>query len=301
MAVGPLGRVGIVLNNHTKCPCCGSSDLRRDYSLPWSDDRFTGYDIVSCGSCSITFADPFPDTETLQRLYDSLQYQDVDRKGGNPNSATAAELQSMIERESAFVEKYASDCPARGNVLDVGAGWGLLLKQFENRGWTPYGVELSKIQSQFAQERLELNVYQTSVEQMDSLELPHMDLVVMRHTLEHFFDPQATIRLIHEYGAPGSKLIIEVPDYDSYDRRAYGESWPGFGPWHLWYFSEKTLRRLLTENGFQPLRFERFLSDRIFGNRSSTVSRLLRKSINRLGGKHVFSGRSIGVIAQRTT
>ncbi|PAY19334.1 hypothetical protein CKO51_12030 [Rhodopirellula sp. SM50] len=281
------------------CPYCGSERLRLDYSLPWGDERFSGYEIVSCRSCPFSFASPFPDPETLRRLYDSLEYQDTDRKGGNPTSLSPTELDALVARESAFYDKYSELFGSTGNVLDIGAGWGLLLKHFEHRGWDAHGIELSKVQAYFARQQLLLNVHQASVDELHLLELPQLDLVVMRHTLEHFSDPRRVLSMIGQRCNRESRLIIEVPDYHSYDRRAYGRSWPAFGPWHLWYFSQKSLTRLLADTGFRPLRFDRFLSDRVCANPASLTARMMRKIINRVGGKHLFSGRSIGVIAEK--
>ena len=247
----------------------------------------------------MAFTRPFPDDHTLRLLYDSVQYQSHDRGGGDPRGKTGLEIAAEVERERFFYSRYERWLPPPGPMLDVGAGWGMLMKYFQTRGWDVHGVEISSLQADFAGHQLGLAVHQCGVEELDSLNLPPLKLVVLRHTLEHFRDPRAVLANLRSLSAPRSIAIVEVPDYRSYDRRAYGDRWPAFGPWHLWYFSRPSLARLLNDVGYEPLHYDYFLSERIFGNKRSRIQRFLRRIANRLGAKRIFSGRNLAVVARR--
>jgi SAM-dependent methyltransferase len=81
------------------------------------------------------------------------------------------------------------------------------------------------------------------------------DCIVMRNTLEHLFDPGKELRICHRLLKPGGFLYLKVPN------GAYEHGWRCrmmmrkshvFGPpWHLNYFTQATLRRLLLQKGFQ--------------------------------------------------
>jgi SAM-dependent methyltransferase len=278
------------------CPYCSSNQCQKDYDLTWKDDRFSEYSIWSCQSCDVGFVRPLPTVEELEMLYNSLQYHSEDRTTANYWDATAEEIQARIKEDGQIIKKYQRYVPSSGHVLDVGAGWGTLLKFFANQGYQTTGIELSQTTSKFAREKLNLNVFNLTIEKLGELPDEKYDLITMRHVLEHFYDPATVLNNLRDRMKPDGRIIIEVPDYGSFDRRSYGAAWPGFGPYHLWYFTKKSLQRLLADTGFEALHFHTFLSERVFGGTSS-LERLGRKIVNRLGGKRFFSGRSIGLIA----
>ena len=294
-----IGNESSVVKNIT-CPYCSSNKCQKDYDLTWKDERFPKYSVASCDGCSNGFVLPLPTEEELTELYNSMAYHDADRKAGNFWEFSEQQIAERIASDNCFIGKYARFLPFKGHVLDIGAGWGTLLKAFSNAGYETTGLELSTSCVTFANEKLGLNVFNMPIEKLSELPSGNFDIVTMKHVLEHFYDPKDVLQNLHQRMSESGRLIIEVPDYGSYDRRAYAEQWPAFGPYHLWYFTEPGLRRVLSDCGFEVIEFKTFLSERIFGGKSS-IQKFARKVVNKLNAKKIFSGRSIGLIAKKAT
>ena len=280
------------------CPYCSSHKCKVDYDLTWKDDRFPKYQVASCADCKVGFVLPLPTQEELDHLYNSLQYHSEDRSTVNFAEADESVLAKRIEDDGKIIQKYEPHVPSSGSVLDIGAGWGTLLKYFDNQGFATTGLELSKPTSTFAREQLGLDIHNLPVERINELLDQKFDLITMRHVLEHFYYPRDVLTSVRERMTQDAKLIIEVPDYGSYDRKKFGTDWPAFGPYHLWYFTRENLSRLMADTGFEILHFHTFMSETVFSG-SSPFSRIARKIANRLGGRYLFSGRSIGFIAKK--
>lgn len=282
------------------CPYCQSTSCQKDYDLTWKDARFSKYSVASCNSCQVGFVLPLPTEDELKALYDSVEYHDSDRCAGNLWEMDELQLDAIIEKESRFHVTHRKHLPPLGHVLDVGAGWGTLLKSFDLKGFQTSGIELSETACEFAQKKLNLNVFNLPIERLNELPQDRYDLVTMRHVMEHFYDPKSVLQELHGRMSDYGKILITVPDYGSYDRKQYGKKWPAFGPYHLWYFNQPSLQRLLNDSGFNVIDFKTFLSDRIFSG-PSVLQRGLRKIANRLGAKHFFSGRAISLIAEKSS
>ena len=280
------------------CPYCKSPSSKIEYDLTWKDDRFATYHVARCRDCDVGFVLPLPTPDELNVLYNSLEYQAGDRTTINYTEASEEVVNAGIAKERGFVAKYAPYVPSSGKILDIGAGWGTLLKSLSNKGYETVGLELSEVTARFAMDRLGLEIHTLPVEQLDQVPSGPFDLIIMRHTLEHFYDPNSVLQSVKQQLSEDGRLIIEVPDYGSYDRKTYGTSWPGFGPYHLWYFTKPSLKRILKDNGFEVLKFHQFLAKDVFNGRS-LPSRVCRSVLKRFGGAKWFSGRSVGLIAQK--
>ena len=280
------------------CPYCNSSDCQTEYDLTWKDERFAKYQVAKCQTCDVGFVLPLPTPAELDSLYNSLQYHDEDRSTSNYFEASQQEVDSVINKEALIIQKYVPFVPDSGRVLDIGAGWGTLLKYLSNQGYQTVGLEMSTATAKFATENLGLEIHNLPVEKIEEIPGDPFDLVIMKHTLEHFYRPDLVLKSVNKKLVDGGKLIIEVPNYGSYDRKKFGTAWPGFGPYHLWYFSKPSLQRFLQSNGFEILKYHEFMSETVFGG-GNWFHRKARSVLNRLGGKNIWTGRNIGLIAQK--
>ena len=87
-----------------------------------------------------------------------------------------------------------------------------------------------------------------------SLERESVDAAVFRHSLEHVLDPQADLRRVHAALRPGGKLAVIVPNWDSWQRRAFAERWfPLDLPRHLTHFTAAGMRAALEESGYSDV------------------------------------------------
>ena len=97
-----------------------------------------------------------------------------------------------------------------------------------------------------------LNVHETMLE--EARDLPKADVLTMFHVLEHVYDPLAALKKAGELLAGDGFLVVEVPNMRlsridlPLGRRVL---FPGYhSPEHLWFFTPRSLRALLSKQGF---------------------------------------------------
>src|SRR5262249_45937238 len=84
------------------------------------------------------------------------------------------------------------------------------------------------------------------------------DLITLRQALEHIHDPLSLLREVHRLLAPAGKLIVSVPNIDSWPFRWFGANWFGLDlPRHLTHFTPRTLRLMAERAGFWALKLDR--------------------------------------------
>ncbi len=200
-----------------------------------------------------------PDEEELKHLYEDKTYWEVDYFKHQEGDIAGEEHLKDYEEALEILETHA---PAKGALLDVGCAMGVFLNMAQKRGWRPSGVEISSYAVQRAREQYELSITQGTLQNAAFPE-NHFDVVTLWDVLEHLRDPLACLVEIRRILKPGGLLMTQTLNIDnllyqighwSY-RLSFGtiqfpitRLYPSY---HLHYFTERTLHRLLTENGFE--------------------------------------------------
>ena len=68
--------------------------------------------------------------------------------------------------------------------------------------------------------------------------------------IEHVRNPRSVLQWAASHLTPKGNLLIVTPGLGGVSHRVFGRHWPNYYPEHLWYFSRKSLSRLLVECGF---------------------------------------------------
>jgi hypothetical protein len=99
------------------------------------------------------------------------------------------------------------------------------------------------------------------------------DAVVLHHVIEHVEDPSALLQEIFRVLAPGGRLVLGTPDFDSAAARRFGERFRLLSdPTHISLFSCESMHRFVTAHGFVIER----VSFPYFETRHFTSENLLR-------------------------
>ena len=139
---------------------------------------------------------------------------------------------------------------ARGSkVLEVGPGSGAVLAQMASEGYEVRGIDLSPAVAQQirAQHGVEMSVH-TLGEHAAAGGAAFYDAVIMRHVLEHFEAPLSALKEAGKLLRTGGKIYVAVPNMASWHSRFQG--WPGYAPYHLHYFTPRSLVRAMEKAGF---------------------------------------------------
>jgi SAM-dependent methyltransferase len=139
-----------------------------------------------------------------------------------------------------------------GRLLDVGCGSGEVLAVARDRGWEVAGAEPVEQSAAFARSR-GLDV-RTALLEESGLPEGSWDVVTAFHVLEHLTDGVSFLRTLARWARPGGLVVLEVPNWASYDRTRKGADWPGVRPLeHVAHYEPATLRRTLLGAGLGPV------------------------------------------------
>jgi SAM-dependent methyltransferase len=230
------------------CPVCKKREVEvliqvEDYEY-WTEGVFP---FGRCVHCSAVYLVERPDAESIGSYYPE-EYSPFDSGG----SIGAGIVGVMRKRNAARIAKHLK---VGASLLEIGCATGdLLLPLRDDFGLEVSGLEISEYASSLAREKHGLNVFTGVMGEVD-FKGRTFDAVVMRHVLEHLHDPQKDLDLINDLLKPGGYLLIEVPNYDSIERRLFGKFWSGYhAPRHLFLPDTKSLKKLLEESKFNIIK-----------------------------------------------
>jgi SAM-dependent methyltransferase len=236
------------------CAACGARALRQHMSvkgdiganglIPSTDQFGTALaDIVRCSSCGHMQTDPMPAQAVLAGAYQEAESDDyVEEEAGQRETARRA-----LER----IEAHSR----RGALLDIGCWVGFLLAEARQRGWSVTGIEPSMFGSEYARERLGLEVIRAD---LFGASLPEsaFDAITMGDVIEHLPDPGDALERTRSLLTADGVLWMALPDAGSQLARTMGKRWWSVIPTHVQYFTRSSIATLLVRNGFEVLEID---------------------------------------------
>lgn len=258
------------------CPLC------RIDPRPFAVD-YQGLSLARCATCGLQFHSPRPVFEDLAREVYGAAYH------GPHESRVDGARQYQFDRQLAWLAQ-ATSARDRRRVLDVGCGAGAFISLAQPRGWVVDGTDVAVTAAA-----------RGTGARMWEGELPSIafgderyDVVRFNHVLEHTQDPLAELRAARAVLAERGVLHVGVPNLagltivlKSWQSRLHlkAKPWKHYGALHhLWFFTPRTLTRLVEAAGFEVLGWETPVAPR--PGRPSWVTTLVRAPLEtwRLGG-----------------
>jgi len=137
-----------------------------------------------------------------------------------------------------------------GKLLEIGCAYGFFLLEARRR-FEVAGIELAPEAAAACRAR-GLDVHQGPVDAGFLESRAPFDAVVMLDVIEHLEDPAETVRLVASQLRRAGLLLITTGDWGSLPSRLLRSSWRLMTPpQHLFFFTKKTLSRMLADNGFE--------------------------------------------------
>ncbi len=231
------------------CPLCNSSQTR--YYLNCKDHLVSDetFDLVQCADCRLVFTQNAPAPDEISRYYQSQNYiSHSDTKKGLTARLYHMARQVMLPAKRKTVQNFTGK--NTGALLDYGSGTGYFIKHMSDYGWETQGIEIDERAREYAKEWTHLPVDSPDV--LASLPDNHFDIITLWHVLEHIHDVKETLSQLHRVLKSDGHLVIALPNYTSPDAEHYKENWAAYDvPRHLWHFAPKTVRNVLSDNGFR--------------------------------------------------
>lgn len=208
------------------CPMCGGKLTRFESVVtdPVSKEQFS---IFFCTQCQNGFTVPAP--KNLEKYYPKTYY--------SPVKSLIYNL--LQQRRPKIIREYKKS----GKILDVGCGDGSISLGLPEFNYT--GVETS-----FSGAKGK-NILRDGVERM-KVKSNFFDIVTFWESLEHVTNPTETLTRVYQAMKKDGELIIECPNYASFERLPFGAKWFHLDPpRHLTHFTPRGLNNLLEKSGFE--------------------------------------------------
>lgn len=158
-----------------------------------------------------------------------------------------SQRKELFERSLKRIEKYKRP---PGRLLDVGAGAGLFVSVAKQSGWQAKGLEPSRWGVEKGKKRFGVKMEQGSFEDF-KVKPESFEVITMWDVLEHYWEPMKVLRKARKMLTKDGVLVLTTININSWFSRLLGRHWTWLIRVHLWYFTNKTLRRMLEETGYQ--------------------------------------------------
>lgn len=199
---------------------------------------------------------PKPSLEAIGSYYQSEDYvSHTDRKKGVLENVYALVKRFTLSRKQKLISHIT---PSKGKLLDIGAGTGDFLSHCKIKGWEVVGTEPNESARELA--KTKGVAVQKSIEEISG----SFDIITLWHVLEHVYDLEDQINWLAKRLKENGRLLVAVPNYNSYDAKHYNEFWAAYDvPRHLYHFSQFSIKRLFENVNMEiekviPMKFDAY-------------------------------------------
>lgn len=268
---------------NSECTICGS----REYKLVQvcevakidADIPQKVLQLVRCRGCGLVCINPQGSftPQQAESLY-TKEYFDAGYMRFYAEKGAATQSNEPFAFRLSLIEKFKT---CKGRLLDIGCASGGFLAAAREKGWEPFGVDISSYAVERGLKEHGLQIFNGTLEQARFAD-NHFDVITAGDLLEHLPDPKGFLLEIRRILKDDGIAYIAVPNFGSFHyivmsmlARVTHKNYFAL-PYHIYNFTRSTLLRLLRESGFEPLEIH------------LTESRLTEKGITRFIMEGIF-------------
>lgn len=257
------------------CPTCNAKEFR-NYLI--CDDHTVSkesFAITQCTNCDLLLTNPRPSQKNIGKYYASEDYISHTDKANNITNYLYKLVRNITFRtKRRWIEKQEG----KKRILDYGCGTGQFLKYLKQYNWETTGVEPDPNAREIASINEGIDVHST----IDKLSGKKFNVITLWHVLEHVHDINKLLAQLNKLLTKKGRLVIAVPNHESYDRKFYKEYWAAYDvPKHLYHFNTETLTELMKQNSFKlvdtkPMKFDSFYVSLLSEKNKSGKTKLIK-------------------------
>ena len=232
----------MTITHDNKCPnhiCNGKIKMKyfstnldhKKINFNCTTDSYDKPSIYECTKCKIIFSELIfkMDQNQIEK-----SYQDVaDNKYISQIKYKEYYFKKLTNKIKRFINKDM-------NVLEIGSYYGVLGSILREKVKNYSGLELSVHGSNYAKNNFNLNIYNESIENHLKKNAKY-DLIIMADVIEHFKDPFNVLSQVNKLLNQDGKLILTTFNIDSLYAKITGKNYHWIIPFHMVFFSNKTL------------------------------------------------------------
>lgn len=208
--------------------------------------RFKNISVYECRDCSLVFSSQLNTLQNASKLYEKFYRNEIPAR-------FRFGLEYFVRKLRLFrAYKLITVFPKANSILDIGSGRGFTLyylKKYFGYQET-VGTQLCSSAVKYSREKLGLTIFDKDLLKID-FGRKKFDIVTLWHVLEHVKEPEKYIQKIHSLLKKNGRIIIEVPNYNSWSRKLTKMYWLGMDlKYHLFFFTPEKLQDILRKNRF---------------------------------------------------
>ena len=253
------------MQEKTKCLCQSDS-----YEIIYPKTK-SGR-IVKCKNCGLIYANP--------RITDFLIKDQILTSEKKIGQEYISDEKNKIKNFKNRLKKIKKFNPSKGQLLDVGSYTGLTIIAAKELNWQATGVEPNKTAADYGIKKYNLKIKNTLLEKA-CFPSNNFDVITLFQTIEHLPNPNQTLQEIYRILKPNGLIAIETPNINSRAAKTSGTNWRQFIPSHYWFFTKKSLTRLLNKHNFQPIYFQLPSKKISLALIASTIRRIYSNSLGK--------------------
>ncbi len=231
------------------CNLCEATE----YKIIYSAGAAQTHQIVECVNCGLMYANPrgTVDVEEIVGYDPEWVLKNID----TPRTQGRIKKEQLQVRDYKDTEAFLNTrYEKKGELLEIGSGFGYLCDYFRNSGWNVTGVEPNEGLSVFANRELHINTLPNTLDEAGFAD-NSFDVILMMHVIEHLSDPLSTLKLVREKLRSNGMFILETPRYDTLSYRLLGKRERSVRcDGHIFFFTSKTLHDLCLKAGFKVVK-----------------------------------------------
>lgn len=232
------------------CNLCNSASKRILYNNPsWLKVAGEQYKLVKCMNCGLIYLYPRPDSDEIDQFYEDIYPCYKHSISDETNKLIRIMRKRNLIRRRNFIESISGQ--TNGSILDVGCATGLFINEMKEAGWKVYGVEPISNAAEYARKEFGLDVFKGYFQEAPFKE-NSFDVITFWDVIEHTFSPREELAHAARLLKPGGILLVNIPNWESFDRRLFDSFWIGLDPpRHLYVFPRDVMNQMLIKAGLQ--------------------------------------------------
>ncbi|HOW83398.1 MAG TPA: class I SAM-dependent methyltransferase [Spirochaetota bacterium] len=236
----------------TSCILCSGGKARPLFAK--ASRQGDVFQLNRCRVCGLEFISPRPTRDEIGAYYRADYFSRRDDRGYDDyfSERVRAEVERVFVlnlRDLGFFE-FEKSLDGEKNALDIGCAAGYFVSYLDARGWDSRGIDISRECVDAAKTR------GLSVDCGDYLSQSYpkkFKLITLWASIEHLHDPHLFLEKAWKDLDDGGTLFISTCRTGGMNfMRLYGRDWRFYNfPEHLYFFSRRTMKKILERAGFR--------------------------------------------------